>query len=99
MARAFEQQWIQILIGGNDKAVCTGARFRNLIKSTNFIITSRDNEYFISPARNQVISGCNHEKPGARLVLHGSIVDSNVAVVCKDTVVYSLMIWDIQTWT
>ena len=68
-------------------------------RSTNFIITSRDNEYFISPAGNQVISGCNHGKVGARLVSHGSIVDSNVAVVCKDTVVYSLMIWDIQTWT
>ena len=44
-------------------------------------------------AGNQVISGCNHEDAGTRLVLLSSKVDSDVAVACKDTVVYILMIW------
>ena len=56
-------------------------------------ITSRDNKYFISSVGNQVISSCNHEYAGTRLVLQGSKVDSDVVVVCKDTVVYILMIW------
>ena len=64
-----------------------------LPKFTPFIITSRENEYFISPARNQVMRGCNHEYAGTRLLLHGSKVDSDVVVFCKDRVVYSLMIW------
>ena len=55
-------------------------------------ITSRDNKYFISSVGNQVISSCNHEYAGTRLVLQGSKVDSDVVVVCKDTVVYILMI-------
>ena len=44
-------------------------------------------------AGNKVISGYNHEDAGTRIVLDGFKVDSDVAVVCKDTVVYILMIW------
>ena len=62
-----------------------------LARSTPFIITSRENEHSILSAENQVISGCNHEDTGTRLVLHESKVDSDVAVVCSDTVVYILM--------
>ena len=58
-----------------------------------FIITSREKEYFISPAENHVISGCNHKNADIRFVLHGSKVDSDVAVVCKDTDVLIFMIW------
>ena len=65
---------------------------RILPRSTPFIITSRENEHSILPAGNQVISGCNHEDAGTRLVLHETKVDSDVAVVCSDTVVYILMI-------
>ena len=39
------------------------------------------------------MSGCNHEDALTRLVLHGSKVDFDVVVVCKDTVVDVLMIW------
>ena len=47
----------------------------------------------ISPAGNQVLSGFNHEDVDTLLVLlHGSKVDSDVAVVCKDTDVFVLMI-------
>ena len=66
-----------------------------LPRTTPFIIISTGNEYYVSPAENQVISGCNHEDSGTRLALHGSKVDTDVVVVvaCKDTVVYTLMIW------
>ena len=69
--------------------------FGILPRTTPFIITSTGNEYYVSPAENQVISGCNHEDSGTRLALHGSKVDTDVVVVvaCKDTVVYTLMIW------
>ena len=67
--------------------------FGILPRTTPFIITSTGNEYYVSPAENQVISGCNHEDSGTRLVLHGSKVATDVVVVCKDTVVYTLMIW------
>ena len=43
-----------------------------LPRSTPFIITSRENEYSILSAENQVTSGCNHENTGTRLVLPGS---------------------------
>ena len=38
------------------------------------------------------ISGWNYKDAGTRLVLHDSKVNSDVAVVCKDTVVLILMI-------
>ena len=63
-----------------------------LPRSSPFIITSRENEYSISPAESQVLSGCNYEEAGTCLVLHGSKVDSDV-VICEDIVVYILMIW------
>ena len=57
-----------------------------LPRTTPFIIISTGNEYYVSPAENQVISGCNHEDSGARLVLHGSKVNTDVVVVVyKDT--------------
>ena len=60
--------------------------FGILPRTTPFIITSTGNEYYVSPAENQVISGCNHEDSGARLVLHGSKVNTDVVVVVyKDT--------------
>ena len=62
-----------------------------LPRSTPFIITSRENEYSTLPAENQVLSDCNHEDAGTRHVLHGSKVDSDVVVVCKDLVVYIMM--------
>ena len=40
-----------------------------------------------------MISVYNHEDAGTRIVLHGSKVTSDVAVVCTDTVAYILMIW------
>ena len=46
-----------------------------LPRSTAFIIASGENEYFILPARNEDISGCNHDDAGTRLVLHSSKVD------------------------
>ena len=61
--------------------------------STPFVIPFREKEYFISPAGNHVISGCNHKDADTSLVLHGSKVDSDVAVVCKDTYVLILMTW------
>ena len=45
------------------------------------------------PAGNHVISGWNYNDADTRLVLHDSKVDSDVAVVCKDTDVLVLMIW------
>ena len=61
-----------------------------LPRSTPFINTSRENEYSLLSAGNQVMSDCNHNNAGTRLVLYGSKVDSDVAVVvCKDTVVYT----------
>ena len=48
---------------------------------------------FFLPAGNYVISGWNHKDAVTRLVLHDSKVDSDVAVVCKDTDVLILMIW------
>ena len=67
--------------------------FGILPRTTPFIITSTGNEYYVSPAENQVISGCNHEDSGTRLALHGSKVDTDVVVDSKDTVVYTLMLW------
>ena len=65
-----------------------------LPRSIPFIITSREKDYFISPAGNKVISVCNHEEADTGLVLHDSKADSNVVVVvCKDTDVLILMIW------
>ena len=64
-----------------------------LPRSPPFIITSRDKEYFTSPAVNHVISGCNHEDAVTRLVLHDAKVDTNVVVIFKDTDVLILMIW------
>ena len=61
-----------------------------LPRSTPFIIISRENEYSILSTGN---AGCNHKYAGTRLVLRGSKVDSDVGVVCKDTVVYILIIW------
>ena len=59
-------------------------------QDTPFIITSRENEYSFLSAGNQVINDCNHNNAGPRLVLYGSKVDSDVAVVvCEDTVVYT----------
>ena len=64
-----------------------------LPRSIPFIITSRENDYFISPAGNKVMNVCNHEGAHTCLVLHASKVDSDLAVVCKDTDVIILMIW------
>ena len=61
-------------------------------RSTAFIITSREKEYFISPAGNHVICSCNHEDADTRLILHNFEADSDVAVVCKDTDVLILVI-------
>ena len=58
---------------------------RILPRSISFIITSREKEYFISPAGNQIISVCEHKDTDTRLALHVSKADSGVAVVCKDT--------------
>ena len=46
-----------------------------LPRFTAFIIASGEDEYFILPAGNEDISGCNHDDAGTRLVLHGSKVD------------------------
>ena len=64
-----------------------------LSRPTSFIITSREKEYFLSPAGNRVISSCTHKDTDTRFVLHGSKLDSDVAVVCKDTNPLILMIW------
>ena len=64
-----------------------------LPRSTSFIITSREKEYLISPAENHYISNCNRKDTGTRFVLHGSKVDSDVAIVCKDTDVLILIVW------
>ena len=64
-----------------------------LPRSIPFIITSREKNYFVLPTGNKVISVCNHEEADTRLVLHASKVDSDVAVVCKNTDVLILMIW------
>ena len=66
---------------------------RILSRSTPFITTAWENEYFISPAENRSISGCNHKDAGTRFVLHSSKVDSDVVVVCKDTVKRRCIKW------
>ena len=53
---------------------------------------SREYEYLTSPGGNQVISCYNHQDAGTGPVLHGLKVDPGVAVVCRDTVVYILMV-------
>ena len=63
-----------------------------LQEKKNFPITSREKEYLISPAGNHYISNCNCQDAGSRFVLHGSKVDSDVAVVCKDTDVLILIV-------
>ena len=61
MARAFERQWIQRSIDRNDKTVLEfGSRI--LPRYIPFIITSREKNYFVSPAGNKVITVCNHEE-------------------------------------
>ena len=65
-----------------------------LPRSVPFIMTSREKDYFASPAGNKVINVCNHKEVDTGLVLHTSKVDSDVVVVvCKDTDVHILMIW------
>ena len=64
-----------------------------LPRSVPFIITSREKDYFVSPAGNKVVSVFDHEEADSRLVLLASKVDSDVVVVCKDTDVLILMIW------
>ena len=64
-----------------------------LPRSILFIITSREKDYFVSPAGNKVVSVFDHEEADSRLVLLASKVDSDVVVVCKDTDVLILMIW------
>ena len=54
-----------------------------LPRSTPFIITSRENEYSILPAENQVTSGCNHENTDTRLVLHVSKVVLLLSLLVK----------------
>ena len=89
MARAFEQQWIQRSIDRNDKTVLEfGSRI--LPRYIPFIITSREKNYFVSPAGNKVITVCNHEEADTCPVLHTSKVDSDVA---EDIDVLILMIW------
>ena len=63
-----------------------------LPRSPPFIITSREKEYFTSTAENHVLSGCNHENADTRLALHDTKVDSDIAIVCKDTDVLILMV-------
>ena len=63
-----------------------------LRRSIPFIITSREKEYFVSPAENQVLSVYNHEEADNRLGLHASKIGSDVAIVCKDTDVLIFMI-------
>ena len=82
LARTFERQWIQ----NSMYRSWVPAFYQDILLS---IITSRENEYLLS--RNQVISGCYHDDTRTRLVLHGSKVVSDVAVVFKDA--YILMIW------
>ena len=60
--------------------------------TTPFIITSGEKEYFYSPAVNHVVSGCSHKDADTYFVLHGSKVDSDVAVVFEDADVLILMI-------
>ena len=89
MARAFERQWIQRSIDRNDKTVLEfGSRI--LPRYIPFIITSREKNYFVSPAGNEVITVCNHEEADTCPVLHTSKVDSDVA---EDIDVLILMIW------
>ena len=64
-----------------------------LPRSILFIITSREKDYFVSPAGNKVVSVFDHEEADSRLVLLASKVDSDIVVVCKDTDVLILMIW------
>ena len=66
-------------------------RFRSSTKIYSFY-HSREYEYLTSPAGNQVISCYNHQDAGTGPVLHGFKVDSGVVVVCRDTVVYILMV-------
>ena len=56
------------------------------------LLLQEKNNFFL-PAGNHVISGWNYKDADTRLVLHDSKVDSDVAVVCKDTDVLILMIW------
>ena len=92
MARAFERQWIQRSIDRNDKTVLEfGSRI--LPRYIPFIITSREKNYFVSPAGNKVITVCNHEEAEIHPVLHASKVSSVAFVVCEDTGVLILMIW------
>ena len=57
-----------------------------LPRSVPFITTSREKDYFVSPAGNKVINVCSHKEVDTGLVLHASKVDSDiVVVVCKDT--------------
>ena len=63
-----------------------------LRRSIPFIITSREKEYFVSPAENQVLSVYNHKEADNRLGLHASKIGSDVAIVCKDTDVLIFMI-------
>ena len=60
--------------------------------TTPFMITSGEKEYFYSPAVNHVISDCSQEDADTCFVLHGSKVDSDVAVVFKDADVLILMV-------
>ena len=91
MARAFEQQYKDQLIEMIKEYVL---EFRSgiLPRFTPFISTSREKDYFTSPAGNKVVSVCDHEEADTQLVLHASKVDSDVAVVCKDTDILILMI-------
>ena len=67
------------IIDRNDKTVCTGVRFRNSTKiHTPSIINLRKNYFFLF--RLQEIK-----------LLHGSKVEADVVVVCKDTDVIILM--------
>ena len=82
---------MQRSIDRNDKTIYI-LEFGSVPSFIPFIITSREKDYFVSPAGNKAISVCNHEEADTPLVLHASKVDSDV-VVCKDTDVLILIIW------
>ena len=69
----------------------SSVRFRSSTKIYYFY-HAREYEYLTSPAGNQVISCYNHQDAGTGPVLHGFKVDSDVVVVCRDTVVYILIV-------
>ena len=70
------------IIDRNDKTVCTGVRFRNSTKiHTPSIINLRIKKKIFFLFRLQEIK-----------LLHGSKVEADVVVVCKDTDVFILMI-------